>query len=145
MIALSIRQPWASMIVYGFKPVENRPRTSHYRGPLLIHASKTVDKTAMDWLWAHERELGLTRGWHLLPFRTGGIIGQAELYAVTNYLPNAKNSEWPADMRVRGRPWFNGPVGLWMRNASELPFLSWKGQLGLFHIPHTAFAEQPHA
>lgn len=38
--ALSIRQPWASIIAAGEKLIENRSGTTHYRGPLAIHASK---------------------------------------------------------------------------------------------------------
>jgi hypothetical protein len=41
MRALSIRQPWAELIVRGIKDVENRSWLTHHRGPLLIHASQT--------------------------------------------------------------------------------------------------------
>jgi hypothetical protein len=40
---LSIRQPWATYVVYGIKPIENRSWTTDYRGPLLIHASAKED------------------------------------------------------------------------------------------------------
>ena len=40
MKALSIRQPWAWLIVCGHKPLENRSWPTPYRGPLLIHAAK---------------------------------------------------------------------------------------------------------
>lgn len=43
---LSVRQPWASLIVNGTKTIENRSWRTHYRGPLLIHASRTVDRDA---------------------------------------------------------------------------------------------------
>ncbi len=36
--ALSVHQPWAWLIVAGFKHIENRSRRTHYRGPVLIHA-----------------------------------------------------------------------------------------------------------
>ena len=39
MKALSIRQPWASMICSGIKDVENRTWKTNYRGKLLIHSS----------------------------------------------------------------------------------------------------------
>jgi hypothetical protein len=35
---LTVRQPWASAIADGTKPVENRTRPTSYRGPVLIHA-----------------------------------------------------------------------------------------------------------
>ena len=40
MKVLSIKQPWASAIVYGLKDVENRNWQTSYRGPILIHSSK---------------------------------------------------------------------------------------------------------
>lgn len=43
--ALSVRQPYASQIVYGEKAVEWRSKTFAYRGPLVICASKTVRVT----------------------------------------------------------------------------------------------------
>lgn len=42
---LSTYQPWAELLVAGIKSVENRTKRSHYRGPLLIHASKKFDAT----------------------------------------------------------------------------------------------------
>lgn len=38
--ALSIHQPWASLIAMGLKHFETRSWTTNYRGPLLICASK---------------------------------------------------------------------------------------------------------
>ncbi|WP_245839042.1 ASCH domain-containing protein [Yersinia kristensenii] len=39
MKALSIRQPWAWLIVNGYKDIENRTWNTKCRGPVLIHAS----------------------------------------------------------------------------------------------------------
>jgi len=39
MKTLSVRQPYASLICYGVKTVENRTWKTDYRGRLLIHAS----------------------------------------------------------------------------------------------------------
>lgn len=43
--ALSVRQPYASMIAYGEKTIEWRSKPLNYRGPLVICASKTVRVT----------------------------------------------------------------------------------------------------
>lgn len=43
MKALSIKQPWASLIVSGHKTVEMRTWKTSYRGLLAIHASKKPD------------------------------------------------------------------------------------------------------
>src|SRR5687767_12341860 len=40
MKALSLLQPWASLVVSGAKKIETRSWQTAYRGPLLIHASK---------------------------------------------------------------------------------------------------------
>jgi hypothetical protein len=45
--ALTVRQPWASLIVAGIKDVENRPRRIGYRGRLAIHAGLQVDAEAL--------------------------------------------------------------------------------------------------
>lgn len=39
MKALSIKQPWASLITYGIKDIENRTWRTHFRGKIYIHAS----------------------------------------------------------------------------------------------------------
>lgn len=41
MKALSVRQPWASMIAQAWKTIETRTWATSYRGPLLIVSSKT--------------------------------------------------------------------------------------------------------
>ena len=47
MKTLSIRQPWASLIIKGFKDVENRSWRTPIRGEIAIHAS--ASKTEDDW------------------------------------------------------------------------------------------------
>ena len=39
MKALSIKQPWASLIAHGIKNIENRTWKTHFRGKIYIHAS----------------------------------------------------------------------------------------------------------
>jgi len=43
MLALSVRQPWASLIVLGIQRVENRSWATRHRGRLAIHASARPD------------------------------------------------------------------------------------------------------
>ncbi len=49
MRALTIRQPWASLIVCGEKDVENRTWTTRYRGVLAIHAGRRFDQNLQPW------------------------------------------------------------------------------------------------
>ena len=57
MRVLTVREPWASLIVGGQKDVENRCRYFGHRGPLLIHVSGTLTRdyyeSAWDWVHAH--------------------------------------------------------------------------------------------
>lgn len=47
MKVLTIKQPWATLIMQGDKRFEFRSWKTKYRGELLIHAGKGVDKDAM--------------------------------------------------------------------------------------------------
>ena len=47
MKALTIKQPWATLIIQGDKRFEFRSWQTKYRGELLIHAGKGIDKEAM--------------------------------------------------------------------------------------------------
>lgn len=47
MKAITIRQPYASLIANGYKEYEFRTWKTKYRGEVLIHARKSIDKKAM--------------------------------------------------------------------------------------------------
>ncbi len=116
MKALSIRQPWAFLIVQGWKDIENRTWQASYRGPVLIHAGQTVDRAILP---AVRKELARCGLECPSEFPTGGIVGQAEIVdCVTD-----SESEW-----------FQGPFGFVLANARPLPFRACKGKLGLFDV-----------
>jgi ASCH domain len=74
---LSIRQPWATLIIEGIKPVENRTWRVDYRGPILIHASLHRDAglIAQHGLKASELEFG-------------AVIGRVDLIDITEDHPS---------------------------------------------------------
>lgn len=80
MKAISLLQPWASLVVLGFKTWETRSWNTSYRGRLQIHASVRKDATAKSLCitseWFHKRIGGLV-GFYKLPF--GAIIGEVTL------------------------------------------------------------------
>lgn len=47
MKTITLKQPWASLIAYGYKKYEFRTWKTNYRGEILIHAGKGIDKEAM--------------------------------------------------------------------------------------------------
>lgn len=48
MKAISILQPWASLVATGLKTIETRSWSTNYRGQLAIHASKNMPRYAKD-------------------------------------------------------------------------------------------------
>jgi hypothetical protein len=48
MKALTITQPWASLMAAGWKEIETRSWATRYRGELVIHAAKGFPKWARD-------------------------------------------------------------------------------------------------
>lgn len=59
--ALSIRQPWVDLILRGEKTIEIREWEVKRRGPILIHAARTVDWKSVE-LFGYEDVLALPRG-----------------------------------------------------------------------------------
>ena len=68
MKAITIKQPFASLIAAGLKEYEFRTWKTKYRGVILIHAGKGIDKKAMKKF----EEYGLD-------YPTGCIIAKANL------------------------------------------------------------------
>lgn len=68
MKVLTIKQPWATLIAEGYKKYEFRTWNTKFRGTLLIHAGKGIDKKALE------------RFKHLnLEYPTGCIIAKCEI------------------------------------------------------------------
>lgn len=68
MKVLSIRQPWASIIINGYKIYEFRSWNTKFRGKVLIHASKEVEEEYLE----RFKSLGLE-------YPTSAIIGSVEI------------------------------------------------------------------
>lgn len=48
MKVITLKQPWATLVAEGLKKYEFRSWKLNYRGEILIHAGKGIDKDAMD-------------------------------------------------------------------------------------------------
>ena len=68
MKALTIREPWASLIINKYKKYEFRSRKTNYRGEILIHAGKNAKKA----------DLAKFQEYHL-DYQFGAIIGMATI------------------------------------------------------------------
>lgn len=121
MKTLSIRQPWASMIIQGYKPVENRPQQRTYRGPLLIHAGKKYDYDGEWWIKENFKYNPVMAAVfkNALNLR-GGIIGSVNMIGcVTEH----------------DSPWFSGPYGFVFIDPKPLEFDPMPGKLSFFEVP----------
>ena len=47
MKVITLKQPWATLVAEGLKKYEFRSWKFNYRGEILIHAGKGIDKDAM--------------------------------------------------------------------------------------------------
>jgi len=111
--ALSVKQPWARAIIEAGKDVENRPKRTHYKGPLFIQACL---KDSM-------------QGWHFLDengYRlpvdppTGGIIGTVDLVdCLEGY-----DSPWALE----------GYFHWILENPRPQRFKPMRGNLGIFNV-----------
>jgi len=115
--AISIRQPWAELIVRGEKDVENRSWRTRHRGPLLIHAGVVADR-------ASYVKHGVPRD---VP--RGAIVGVVELVEVTQ----TRASGWHLE----------GQWGWYLARAKRFkkPILM-KGQRTLFDVADRKVAAQ---
>lgn len=111
--ALTIRQPYAWLIVAGLKPIENRTWSTTWRGPLLIHAAVKLHDHSIEEI---EQHYNVTVDRKALQF--GGVIGQADLVDVVTGSYRSK--------------WFDGPFGWVLENPRPLPFRARRGGQGLF-------------
>lgn len=126
MLALSIRQPWAWLILHGGKDIENRDWPTKFRGRVLVHAAKgmTRDEWEGAWGFAPQRsksaaaEAALT----MESVERGGIVGSVEIVDC---------------VQRSDSPWFVGRYGFVLRDPLLLPFTPWRGQLGFFDVPLT--------
>ncbi len=85
MKALTLTQPWATLVAIGAKRIETRSWSTSYRGPLAIHAAKGFPREAKELcgsplfheaLYAAGYDIGL-RSWDILP--RGAVIATCRL------------------------------------------------------------------
>lgn len=120
MKAISIRQPWAWLIVNGYKDIENRTWDTKYRGMVLIHASKGMTRKEYNLAVSYAAEINRAIPYLIPSFEKierGGIVGHAYIDSTT---------------RESSSPWFFGPVGFQIAFAKPLPFVPLKGRLSFF-------------
>jgi len=128
MKAISIRQPWAELILQGRKTIELRTWQTHYRGRIAIHASQTVREEACV-------------AYGLDPARVvrGALVGTVELIDI---IP-LDEREWETlrDQHLSLGD-FPGPMFGWrLQDPQRLPQpIPMRGRMSLFNVPDEVIA-----
>jgi len=119
MKALSLKQPWADLVLSGRKIIELRKWNTNFRGEFYIHASRIPDKEAMKKF-----------GFKDLP--CGFILGKANLMDVKIY-DNEKEFLRDSDRHLASNMKF-GKYGFIINNVKKIEPTEHKGKLGFFEI-----------
>ena len=126
--ALSLKQPWAALLVHGRKTVEVRRWATRRRGPVLIHAARVPDPRPE--AWAHVPP-ELREAARLV----GGVVGAADLMSLVAY---RTPGQFAADQgrHLNDPSWFipQGLIGFVFANARPLPFRAYPGNVRFFTI-----------
>lgn len=125
-LALSVQQPWAWLIVNGYKPVENRNWSTNVRGRVDIHAGKNHDPKGEQWIRMTFADIPLPTRDQL---EYGGIVGSADLVdCVTHH----------------DSKFFFGRYGFVFQNPRPCALITCRGQLGFFPSVDKSTASSGH-
>ncbi len=131
MKAITISQPYASLIASGEKWVENRSQWQYsYRGLLAIHAGKGTQYLTPEQL--RDYPAG-----HLIAIST--LVDVRRLELLRQLSPG---ETWPRSGisvgDVLAHPYTEGPVCLILRGTVAIPPIACRGNVGLWDLPRAA-------
>lgn len=128
LVAISIKQPWAALLVAGLKTIEVRTWRTRRRGQVLVHAAKMADDRPEAW--------ELVKGVPALMEATrlrGGLVGAGEIVACREY---ATAEVFAADAAGHRNPpaWFAPPrlFGFVFQNLHPIEYHPCPGQTMFF-------------
>lgn len=130
-MAIAVRQPWAHVIVHGWKDIENRSWPTRYRGPVCIQASKFDRKNYADDLDGYKDTIAAgidvpAFGFDDLSF--GAIVGVIDIVDCVS---------------VSSSPWFFGPYGFVLAHARPIDPIPVKGKQGFYEWRQRALTPLP--
>ena len=123
MKVLTIKQPWATLIMQGYKRFEFRSCQTKYRGDLLIHAGKGIDKEAIKRLEKYLPE----------ELSTGKILGKVTLVDCIKMSPEFKEELLKENRDIYTKSSFQENYGWQMDNVQVFKEpIEAKGHLSLW-------------
>ncbi len=139
MKCLTVRQPWAHLIIAGIKKVENRGWGTNFRGRLAVHAAARLDVKSWSDVFqidgppvAADEEVSLDGDGAVLPalcdLPLGAIVGTVEVTGCLAY------DDLPRKLRKDG--FASGPFCWLLADPRPLAkAVKCKGALGLWEAP----------
>lgn len=127
--AISLKQPWATLLVHGRKTIEVRSWPTKRRGRVLIHAAGISDMRPEAWAWVPPELSESAR-------QVGGIIGAADLMECIAYR-TLDGFVADRERHLNEPTWFRPPVlyGFTFANMLSLPFRKMPGWMRFFPVP----------
>ncbi|MBA7617100.1 hypothetical protein ES703_24410 [subsurface metagenome] len=122
MKALSLKQPWAELILQGRKKIELRKWNTNLRGEFLIHSSKIPDKKNMKIFGFNDLLCGF-------------IIGKAKLINVKNYKKRKDEFNADKDKHLATKDW--GAYGFVLSDVRRIKPIPAKGKLNFWEFKKT--------
>lgn len=128
-LAITIKQPWASLIMRCGKDIENRDWPTKIRGRVAIHSSARMHRDdiadaceAMQWIPRFSARIFTAEAlYEPERYPVGSIVGTVEIVDCVTKSDS---------------PWFFGPYGFVLRDPIELPEpIKCKGALGWWKVP----------
>lgn len=139
MLALTLWQPWATIVAAGHKLIENRrwaPPSTLIGQRFAIHAGQVYDREAVQWI--NDRLLAGRPGEedYVCPVKpvapAGAVVGVATLEGFTYSA---------ADLRPELAKWFIGPVGWILRDVVSIDPVPCRGAQKLWTMPEAIARE----
>jgi hypothetical protein len=135
--ALSLKQPWATLLAFGRKTIEVRRWPTVRRGKILIHAARVPDPRKEAWA---ALPLELRSAARLV----GGIVGRGVLTGCITY-GSAESFAADQQRHLNDPSWFEGPVlyGFTFAELSVLPFRAYPGWVRFFPVSRKSPRSRP--
>ena len=126
-VALSVKQPWATLIAFGVKTVEVRTWRTDRRGTVLLHTGRTPDTRPHAW------KLLATEEMHRAARQCGGIVATMELAGCIDY-PDRRLFAEDVPRHWNRPDWFRPPGmhGFVLADVRRTTFVPCRGNLFFF-------------
>lgn len=124
MKVLTIKEPWASLIINGYKEYEFRSFKTNYRGKILIHAGLTLEKNN-----------AIKFNNYNLDYGKGEIIGEAYITDCILIDDEFENKLYSIDPLVYGKSEHSRIYAWKLEHVIKYnKRISFKGKLGLWNF-----------